>query len=66
MRRRRSTGRRAAASSDGVAVADALIAAGAGVDKLWHAATLGLTARLDTFFAGPAHPPPNEVDDAFW
>jgi uncharacterized protein len=43
-----------------------LVQRGARVDKLWHAAALGLTARLDSFFAGPAQPPPNEVNDAFW
>ena len=36
------------------------------VDRLWHAAALGLLARLEAFFAGPAQPTPDEVNHAFW
>ncbi len=39
---------------------------GAKVEKLWHAAALGMTARVEGFFAGPCVPSPKEVNDAFW
>ena len=47
-------------------VARLLVERGARVDKLWHAAALGLTSRLEEFFAGPAQPTSHEVNDAFW
>lgn len=47
-------------------VARLLVERGARVDKLWHAAALGLMARLEAFFAGPVQPAPTEVNDAFW
>lgn len=33
---------------------------------LWHAAALGLTNRLQGYFAGPDRPEPGDVDRAFW
>ena len=47
-------------------VARLLVERGARVERLWHAAALGLTSRLEAFFAEPVQPAPNEVNDAFW
>jgi uncharacterized protein len=47
-------------------VARLLLQHGAKVEKLWHAAALGMTSRVDTFFhEGPA-PSGQEVNHAFW
>jgi ankyrin repeat protein len=45
-------------------VARLLTARGAKVDKLWHAAALGLTSSLDELLA--AGPAPEQVNEAFW
>jgi len=45
-------------------VARRLVERGARVDKLWHAAALGLMARLDELLA--TNPDPTEVNNAFW
>src|SRR5205823_2199148 len=47
-------------------VARLLVERGARVDKLWHAAALGLMARVEAHFAGPTPPAPDEVNNAFW
>ncbi len=47
-------------------VARLLLERGARVEKLWHAAALGLTSRVEEFFAGSSVPSPKEVNDAFW
>lgn len=47
-------------------VARLLVERGARVDKLWHAAALGLMARIEAFFAGSTQPAPAEVSEAFW
>ena len=39
---------------------------GAKVEKLWHAAALGMTSRVASFFTSPSLPSPEEVNDAFW
>jgi ankyrin repeat protein len=45
-------------------VARLLVARGAAVDKLWHAAALGLLDRLEQLLAGD--PRPEETSQAFW
>lgn len=45
-------------------VARLLVQRGARVDKLWHAAALGLLPRLEELLA--QRPGPEEVNDAFW
>lgn len=45
-------------------VARCLVARGARVDKLWHAAALGLMSRLEELMA--AGPDPAEINEAFW
>jgi hypothetical protein len=46
-------------------VARLLVASGAAVDKLWHAAALGMTDRLEELLR--AQPPANDaVSQAFW
>ena len=45
-------------------VARLLVARGARVDKAWHAAALGMLARLEAILGGD--PPPEEVSKAFW
>jgi ankyrin repeat protein len=45
-------------------VARRLVERGARVDKLWHAAALGLTARLEELLAAP--PSTEDIDEAFW
>ncbi len=47
-------------------VARLLVDHGATVEKLWHAAALGMTSRVEAFFTGPSSPTPKEVNDAFW
>jgi hypothetical protein len=47
-------------------VARLLLSRGARVDKLWHAAALGLLPRLEAFFAGSPAPTAEEVNHAFW
>ncbi|HEY1548537.1 MAG TPA: ankyrin repeat domain-containing protein [Kofleriaceae bacterium] len=44
-------------------VAHCLVARGARVDKLWHAAGVGLLARLDELLVAATQ---TEIDDAFW
>jgi len=46
------------------AVAALLVASGARVDKLWHAAALGMLGRLEELLAGPAEP--DLISQAFW
>jgi ankyrin repeat protein len=45
-------------------VARLLVVRGARVDKLWHAAALGLLGRLEELMA--ANPDPDDVSQAFW
>jgi ankyrin repeat protein len=45
-------------------VARRLVERGARVDKLWHAAALGLTVRLGELLA--AEPSTQDLDEAFW
>jgi uncharacterized protein len=47
-------------------VARRLVERGARVDKLWHAAALGIMSIVEEHFAGPARPTPDAVNDAFW
>lgn len=47
-------------------VARLLVDRGAKVEKLWHAAALGLTAQVETFFRGPSPPAAQDINDAFW
>ena len=47
-------------------VARLLVQRGAKVDKLWHAAALGLLDRLDELFGGPCGTEPEDVSQAFW
>jgi ankyrin repeat protein len=46
-------------------VARLLVGGGARVDKLWHAAALGLTGRLAELLSGPA-PAADEINQAFF
>lgn len=46
-------------------VARLLVQRGARVDRLWHAAALGMTTRVDELVAGAA-PTQQELTDAFW
>lgn len=46
------------------AVARMLVASGARVDKLWHAAALGMLERLQELLANPAEP--DLISQAFW
>lgn len=45
-------------------VARLLVARGARVDKPWHAASLGMLARLETLLG--SNPPADDVSQAFW
>jgi uncharacterized protein len=45
-------------------VARLLVERGAKVDKLWHAAALGMSSRLDELLAGEV--PPEDISQAFW
>jgi ankyrin repeat protein len=47
-------------------VARRLVERGARVDKLWHAAALGLTARVQELVTASPAPSPGEISDAFW
>jgi uncharacterized protein len=47
-------------------VARRLVERGARVDKLWHAAALGMLARLEELLAADAPPSAEEVNNAFW
>jgi len=47
-------------------VARLLVEHGARVEKLWHAAALGLTSRVADFFTASPAPTAIEVNDAFW
>jgi ankyrin repeat protein len=43
-----------------------LVERGAKVEKLWHAAALGIMPLVEAHFAGPSAPTPGAVSDAFW
>jgi hypothetical protein len=47
-------------------VARRLVERGASVDKLWHAAALGVMPRIEEHFTGPTHPAHDEINAAFW
>jgi uncharacterized protein len=47
-------------------VARLLVARGAKVDKLWHAAALGLLDRLDALLADESEATPDKISQAFW
>jgi uncharacterized protein len=47
-------------------VARLLLARGAKVEKLWHAAALGMTSLVDGFFQKVPAPSKEEVNHAFW
>lgn len=47
-------------------VARLLLNCGAHVEKLWHAAGLGMTARVEQFFQASSPPSLDEVNSAFW
>jgi ankyrin repeat protein len=47
-------------------VAWLLVHRGASVDKLWHAAALGLMPRIEAFFSAPEPPTPEEINSAFF
>jgi hypothetical protein len=47
-------------------VARLLVARGARVEKLWHAAALGLTGRVEELLAATPAPTAGELDEAFW
>jgi ankyrin repeat protein len=47
-------------------VARRLVERGARVDRLWHAAALGLLARVEELLARSPTPSAEEVNDAFW
>jgi uncharacterized protein len=47
-------------------VAGRLVERGARVEKLWHAAALGLLARLQELLAASPPPAKEEIDNAFW
>jgi ankyrin repeat protein len=47
-------------------VARLLVERGSRVDKLWHAAALGMMSRIAAFFEGLTQPAPEEVNNAFW
>jgi uncharacterized protein len=43
-----------------------LVERGTRVDKLWHAAALGMMSLVEEHFASPVKPTPDAVNDAFW
>jgi len=43
-----------------------LVERGARVEKLWHAAALGIVSLVEEHVAGPAKPTPDALNDAFW
>jgi ankyrin repeat protein len=47
-------------------VARLLVRRGAQVDKLWHAAALGLMTRVEELLAATPPPSPDDVTEAFW
>lgn len=47
-------------------VARLLVARGAPIDKLWHAAALGVLSRLEELLAATPSPSADEVNGAFW
>lgn len=47
-------------------VARLLVARGARVDQLWHAAALGMLERIDTLLNVSPPPSQEEINDAFW
>ncbi len=47
-------------------VARLLLSHGAKVEKMWHAAALGMTSRLEKFFQEGSKPSSKELNDAFW
>jgi ankyrin repeat protein len=47
-------------------VARLLVQRGAKVDKLWHAAALGMLDRLGELLGGPSESEPEAVSQAFW
>jgi ankyrin repeat protein len=47
-------------------VARRLVERGARVDKLWHAAALGLLGRLDQLLDAVPPPSTKDIDEAFW
>jgi uncharacterized protein len=47
-------------------VARLLVQRGARVDKLWHAAALGIMPRLEELLAATPPPPADDIDEAFW
>jgi ankyrin repeat protein len=47
-------------------VARRLAERGARVDKLWHAAALGLMSRIQDLLAATPTPGPQEINEAFW
>jgi len=47
-------------------VARLLAARGARVDKLWHAAALGILARVEELLAASPSPGTEEITEAFW
>src|SRR2546430_2040108 len=56
------------ARADGVQwrAARRLVERGARVDKLWHAAALGILSSIEEHFAGATQPTPEAVNNAFW
>jgi ankyrin repeat protein len=47
-------------------VARLLVRRGARVDKLWHAAALGVMSRVEELLAATPPPSPDDVTEAFW
>jgi ankyrin repeat protein len=47
-------------------VARRLVERGARVEKLWHAAALGIMPLVEEHFARPEKPAPDDVNAAFW
>lgn len=47
-------------------VARLLVEHGATIEKLWHAAALGMTSRVKDFFDEPTPPSLEELNNAFW
>ena len=47
-------------------VARLLVQRGARVDKLWHAAALGIMARVEELLASTPPPSPDDITEAFW
>lgn len=47
-------------------VARLLVAHGAKVDRLWHAAALGMIPRIKELQAAEPPPTPQDIDNAFW